>query len=47
MNQEPTSRFDEILKATYNTVWKLNNFPITQILREIMVGESKALKSAI
>ena len=28
-------------------VWKLGNFPVTQILREIKVGESRHSKSAI
>ena len=36
--KQPPSRFDEILTATYNTVWKLNNFPTTHILREIDFG---------
>ena len=30
-----------------DTVWKLHNFSITQILREIKVGDSRYAKSAI
>ena len=29
------------------TVWKFHNFPITQILRKINFGESRAYKTAI
>ena len=28
-------------------MWKLQNFPVTQILREIKIGKSKVSKSAI
>ena len=36
-----------IRKSSKHTVWKLQNFSVTQILREIKEGESKVSKSAI
>ena len=34
-------------KVNKITVWKFNDFSITQILREINLGESRSAKSAI
>ena len=37
-------RFESIISMT---VWKLPNFSVIQILREIIVGESRVSKSTI
>ena len=37
----------EYRTSSHTTVWKLHNFSITQILREIKIGKSRVLKSAI
>ena len=37
----------QLLVSDHFTGWKFEDFPITQILREIKVGESRASKSAI
>ena len=40
------TEFIHAIEGKY-TVWKLQNFSVTQILREIKIGESKVSKSAI
>ena len=34
-------------KGKYRTVWKLQDFSVTQILREINIGQYRSAKSAI
>ena len=31
----------------FSTVWKIDNFSVTQILREIIFGESRRSKTAV
>ena len=47
-----TLKIDEILREIFDicrnsTIWKLHNYFVTQILREIKVGKSRVSKSAI